>query len=242
MENLNLSDVVKLKLELYLREYEYDISTVSNEQSNFIRNCNSKLSGIKLTLDAFKSTDKKYKFSEKTAHKLIQLEALNIKQSIKKIDKESYDLLDLDIMDKYYKNLEEIVESHFNGDDKDRYLQEIVSLQKDVKLHKHKRQIVLELFDVKREINKENEQLQLKQQYWEALNQDLSKIVVDIYSKRKFPNLLEGDRDALLHELYSELTSIMVQHSSMISLVNDIRVSEDEEVRLQPIEDIMCEF
>lgn len=229
MRYLNMADIVKLKLKL--AKLEYDTDRLNNTHSTFIRNCNNKLATIDLQIKDFKTEEGEYKFTIEAAKKLIQLEELNVKQSLSKMKKEKYDAVNSVLIKEYFDILECLIELHFNGKRKEMYLLKINALKIEVEINKERYDIIYNLF------LEDN-----KLEYLLMLEKDLAKIIVDIYSVNKYPYLTEKDRASLLHELYVNLTDVVSEHFSTIKLANDFRNSEDEQSKEMPIEQIILEY
>ncbi|PEV02020.1 hypothetical protein CN417_28945 [Bacillus thuringiensis] len=229
MKYLNMAGIVKLKLKMANQEYDSD--RLNNTQSNFIRNCNNKLASIDLQIGDFKTGEGNFEFTIEAAERLIQLEELNVKQGLSKMKSENYDAVDLTSMEDYFEILESLIKLHFNGERKEMYLLKIRALKIEVKINKERKKIIENLYlgDSKRE-------------YFLMLEENFTKIIVDIYSVKKYPYLTEADRDSLLHEVYENLTNALFNHSSIIKLANDFRNSENGEFKEMPIEQIILEY
>lgn len=229
MKYLNMSQIVKLKLKLANQKYDPD--RLNNTHSTFVRNCNNKLASIDLQIKDFKTENGNFEFTIESAKKLIQLEELNVKHNLSQMKKENYDSIDLTLMVEYFVALEDLIRLHFNGKKKEMYLLKINALKIEVEINKEKYKIISNLFLE-----------DSKQKYLSTLEEDLAKILVDIYSVNKYPYLTKIDRDALLHELYVNLTDVVANHFSTIELANDFRNSENEEFKEMPIEQIISEY
>ncbi|AND10775.1 hypothetical protein P4159_02710 [Bacillus thuringiensis] len=229
MEYLNMADIVKLKLKL--AKLEYDTDRLNNTHSTFIRNCNNKLASIDLQIKDFKTEEGEYKFTVEAAKKLIQLEELSVKKSLSKMKKEEYDAVDLTLIEEYFAVLECLIKLHFNDTRKEIYLWKIKALKTEVKINKERKNIINHLYLGDSE-----------QKHFSMLGENLAKTIVDIYSINKYPYLTEADRDSLLHELYENLNGFMSDHSRTIEIANDIRNSEDEQIKEMPIEQIILEY
>ncbi|MEK4840981.1 hypothetical protein [Bacillus sp. FSL L8-0152] len=229
MKYLNMSQIVQLKLKLANQECDPD--RLNNTHSTFVRNCNNKLASIDLQIKDFKTGEGNFEFTVEAAEKLIQLEELNVKQSLSKMKDEKYDAVNSILIKQYFDTLESLIESHFNGKRKEMYLLKINALKIEVEINKKRYNIIRNLF------LEDN-----KQEYLLMLEKDLAKIIVDIYSVSKYPYLTELDRDSLLHELYVNLTDVVSKHSSTIKLANDFRHSEDEQFKEMPIEQIILGY
>ncbi|PEK94250.1 hypothetical protein [Bacillus mycoides] len=229
MKYLNMSDIVRLKLEMANQKYDPD--RLNNTQPTFTRNCNNKLASIDLHINDFKTEEGNFEFTIEAAKKLIQLEELNVKHNLSKMKKENYDSIDLTLMGEYFLALEDLIRLHFNGKKKEMYLLKINALKIEVEINKEKYNIINNLFLE-----------DSKQKHLSTLEKDLAKILVDIYSVNKYPYLTKIDRDGLLHELYVNLTDVVSKHLSIIELANDFRNSENEEFKEIPIEQIILEY
>lgn len=229
MSYLNIADIVKLK---YGLENEKKVSGIlNNYQPTFIRNCNSKLASIDLKIRDFKTEEGQYEFTEDFAKKLIQLEELNIKKYVNNIKTEKYESIDLPLLNDYFAILEDLIKLHFNGSKKEMYLLKIKELKIEVEINKEKYNIIYSLFS-------EDE----KQKYLLMLEKDLPKVIVEIYSIKKYPYLTDVDRFSLLHDLYENLTEVISNHISIINLANDIRNSADKQIKEMPIEQIITDY
>lgn len=229
MKYLNMSQIVQLKLKLANQECDPD--RLNNTHSTFVRNCNNKLASIDLQIKDFKTGEGNFEFTVEAAEKLIQLEELNVKQSLSKMKNEKYDAVNSILIKQYFDTLESLIELHFNGKRKEMYLLKINALKIEVEINKERYSIIRNLF------LEDN-----KQEYLLMLEKDLAKIIVDIYSVNKYPYLTEKDRASLLHELYVNLTDVVSEHFSTIKLANDFRNSEDEQFKEMPIEQIILEY
>ncbi|WP_419393173.1 hypothetical protein [Cytobacillus praedii] len=222
-----MADIVKLKL----ANQKYDADLLNNTHSNFIRNCNNKLASINMQISDFKTKDGNFEFTLDTATILIQLEELSVKHNLNKIKKESYDSVDSTVMGKYFVILEELIKSHFNGKEKEMYLLKINALKIEVEINKEKYNIISNLFLGNN-----------KQDYLLMLEKDLAKIIVEIYSVKKYPYLSDMDRVSLLHDLYENLTEVVSNHFSVIKIANDFRNSADVQYREMTIEQIITDY
>ncbi|OWW07705.1 hypothetical protein BUE63_21755 [Bacillus sp. MB353a] len=229
MKYLNMAGIVKLKLDL--ANQKHDTDRLNNTHSTFIRNCNSRLASIDLQIKDFKTEEGEYKFTIEAAKKLIQLEELNVKQSLSKMKKEEYDAVNSILIKEYFCILECLIKLHFNDKKKEMYLLKINALKIEVEINKERKEIIESLYlgDSKRE-------------YFLMLEENFAKIIVDIYSVKKYPFLTEVDRDSLLHEVYENLKNVLFDHYSTIKLANEFRNSEDEQFKEMPIEQIILEY
>ncbi|MGM1417909.1 hypothetical protein ACUN18_11435 [Bacillus cereus group sp. Bce030] len=229
MKYLNMAGIVKLKLDL--ANQKHDTDRLNNTHSTFIRNCNNRLASIDLQIKDFKTEEGEYKFTIEAAKKLIQLEELNVKQSLSKMKKEEYDAVNSILIKEYFCILECLIKLHFNDKKKEMYLLKINALKIEVEINKERKEIIESLYlgDSKRE-------------YFLMLEENFAKIIVDIYSVKKYPFLTEVDRDSLLHEVYENLKNVLFDHYSTIKLANEFRNSEDEQFKEMPIEQIILEY
>ncbi|ANN35249.1 hypothetical protein A9498_28655 [Bacillus thuringiensis serovar coreanensis] len=127
--------------------------------------------------------------------------------------------------------MECLIKLHFNDTRKEIYLWKIKALKTEVKINKERKNIINHLYLGDSE-----------QKHFSMLGENLAKTIVDIYSINKYPYLTEVDRDSLLHELYENLNGFMSDHSRTIEIANDIRNSEDEQIKEMPIEQIILEY
>ncbi|MDA2423208.1 hypothetical protein PVN34_20305 [Bacillus thuringiensis] len=229
MKYLNMAGIVKLKLDL--ANQKHDTDRLNNTHSTFIRNCNNRLASIDLQIKDFKTEEGEYKFTIEAAKKLIQLEELNVKQSLSKMKKEEYDAVNSILIKEYFCILECLIKLHFSDKKKEMYLLKINALKIEVEINKERKEIIESLYlgDSKRE-------------YFLMLEENFAKIIVDIYSVKKYPFLTGVDRDSLLHEVYENLKNVLFDHYSTIKLANEFRNSEDEQFKEMPIEQIILEY
>ncbi len=229
MKYLNMAGIVKLKLDL--ANQKHDTDRLNNTHSTFIRNCNNRLASIDLQIKDFKTEEGEYKFTIEAAKKLIQLEELNVKQSLSKMKKEEYDAVNSILIKEYFCILDCLIKLHFYDNKKEMYLLKINALKIEVEINKERKEIIESLYlgDSKRE-------------YFLMLEENFAKIIVDIYSVKKYPFLTEVDRDSLLHEVYENLKNVLFDHYSTIKLANEFRNSEDEQFKEMPIEQIILEY
>ncbi|NEU30585.1 hypothetical protein GN156_07275 [bacterium LRH843] len=229
MEYLNMSSVVKMKFDL--ANQKYDVYSLNNSVPTFIRNCNNKLSSVGLQISDFKTEEGNYEFSHGVAKRLIQLEELNAKHNLNKMVKENYDNIDLPIMKEYFGILTDLIKIHFSGKKKEMYLLKINALKIEVEINKEKYNIIYSLFSE-----------DSKKKYLLMLEKDLAKIIVEIYSVNKYPFLTEMDRFSILHELYENLTEVLLDHYTIIKIANDIRNHDGEQLKELSIDEIMTHY
>lgn len=229
MKFLNLTDVVKLKIEREnLGQSQF---SVNDMLSTFISNCNKRLLIIDLQMSDFKNDSGKYEVTINTANVLIELEELELKHTIRNIVNQKYDSLKVNYLEKYFNVLIRLVNSHFYGKKKEMLLLKIQALEIELELNMDKQDIVAGF-------NEEDEMYK----YLRMLDKNVSKIFLEIYSKRKYPYLIDDDRMTLMNELYDSLAGVVKNHYEVIKIANDIRNSDEEEFVGMSIEDIISNY